>query len=62
VVVAPAAFSTVDKRAAGTADTLALTTLCETYGMGVREQPAVGRAARGRAVTWRKQSRARNCL
>ncbi|MFE9172991.1 flavoprotein [Streptomyces kebangsaanensis] len=35
VVVAPATFNTVNKWAAGAADTLALATLCETYGMGV---------------------------
>ncbi|WP_327726489.1 flavoprotein [Streptomyces sp. NBC_00487] len=35
VVVAPATFNTVNKWAAGTADTLALGTLCEAYGLGV---------------------------
>ncbi|WP_172639404.1 flavoprotein [Streptomyces tailanensis] len=35
VVVAPATFNTVNKRAAGIADTLALGTLCEAYGLGV---------------------------
>ncbi|MFF4759442.1 flavoprotein [Streptomyces sp. NPDC001292] len=35
VVVAPATFNTLNKWAAGTADTLALATLCETYGMDV---------------------------
>lgn len=35
VVVAPATFNTVNKWAAGIADTLALATLCETYGTGV---------------------------
>ncbi|GHD88334.1 flavoprotein [Streptomyces naganishii] len=35
VVVAPATFNTVNKWAAGTADTLALATLCESYGLGV---------------------------
>ncbi|MGW3506651.1 flavoprotein [Streptomyces sp. NPDC000994] len=35
VVVAPATFNTLNKWAAGTADTLALATLCETYGLGV---------------------------
>ncbi|MEU6478750.1 flavoprotein [Streptomyces sp. NPDC047017] len=35
VAVAPATFNTVNKWAAGTADTLALATLCETYGLGV---------------------------
>ncbi|GAA3782520.1 flavoprotein [Streptomyces chiangmaiensis] len=35
VVVAPATFNTVNKWAAGLADTLALGTLCEAYGLGV---------------------------
>ncbi|MFJ3305306.1 flavoprotein [Streptomyces sp. NPDC086549] len=35
VVVAPATFNTVNKWAAGVADTLALGTLCEAYGVGV---------------------------
>ncbi|MFE7899304.1 flavoprotein [Streptomyces sp. NPDC057424] len=35
VVVAPATFNTVNKWAAGVADTLALGTLCETAGLGV---------------------------
>ncbi|MCI3274157.1 flavoprotein [Streptomyces cylindrosporus] len=35
VVVAPATFNTVNKWAAGLADTLAVATLCETYGLGV---------------------------
>ncbi|MFI1164719.1 flavoprotein [Streptomyces sp. NPDC020801] len=35
VVVAPATFNTVNKWAAGIADTLALATLCETCGLGV---------------------------
>lgn len=35
VAVAPATFNTVNKWAAGTADTLALGTLCEAYGLGV---------------------------
>jgi hypothetical protein len=35
VVVAPATFNTLNKWAAGTADTLALGTLCEAYGLGV---------------------------
>ncbi|OLZ74459.1 flavoprotein [Streptomyces sp. IMTB 2501] len=35
VVVAPATFNTVNKWAAGIADTLALGTLCEAVGMGV---------------------------
>ncbi|MFE6712346.1 hypothetical protein [Streptomyces sp. NPDC057695] len=33
--VAPARFNTVNKWAAGTADTLALGILCEAYGMGI---------------------------
>ncbi|GAB2910512.1 flavoprotein [Streptomyces heilongjiangensis] len=35
VVVAPATFNTLNKWAAGIADTLALGTLCEAYGLGV---------------------------
>ena len=35
VVVAPATFNTVNKWAAGLADTLAVATLCETCGLGV---------------------------
>ncbi|MBK3563741.1 MULTISPECIES: flavoprotein [unclassified Streptomyces] len=35
VIVAPATFNTINKWAAGTADTLALGTLCEAYGLGV---------------------------
>ncbi|MGW2619502.1 flavoprotein [Streptomyces sp. NPDC001500] len=35
VVVAPATFNTVNKWAAGVADTLALGTLCEVVGLGV---------------------------
>ncbi|MFF4545041.1 flavoprotein [Streptomyces sp. NPDC001435] len=35
VVVAPATFNTVNKWAAGIADTLALGTLCEAHGLGV---------------------------
>ncbi|MGN9762349.1 flavoprotein [Streptomyces sp. SD31] len=35
VVVAPATFNTINKWAAGIADTLALGTLCEAYGLGV---------------------------
>ncbi|CAL9657309.1 Coenzyme A biosynthesis bifunctional protein CoaBC [Streptomyces sp. enrichment culture] len=35
VVVAPATFNTLNKWAAGIADTLALATLCETAGLGV---------------------------
>ena len=35
VIVAPATFNTINKWASGTADTLALGTLCETYGLGV---------------------------
>ncbi|MFE7977851.1 flavoprotein [Streptomyces shenzhenensis] len=35
VVVAPATFNTLNKWAAGSADTLALGTLCEAYGLGV---------------------------
>ncbi|MER5209834.1 flavoprotein [Streptomyces sp. NPDC002838] len=35
VVVAPATFNTLNKWAAGLADTLAVATLCEAYGLGV---------------------------
>ena len=35
VIVAPATFNTINKWAAGTADTLALGTLCEMHGLGV---------------------------
>lgn len=35
VVVAPATFNTVNKWAAGLADTLAVATLCEAHGLGV---------------------------
>ncbi|MBT2411163.1 flavoprotein [Streptomyces sp. ISL-12] len=35
VIVAPATFNTLNKWAAGIADTLALGTLCEAYGLGV---------------------------
>ncbi|WP_019891120.1 flavoprotein [Streptomyces purpureus] len=35
MVVAPATFNTLNKWAAGLADTLALGTLCEAYGAGV---------------------------
>ncbi|MFD7131219.1 flavoprotein [Streptomyces sp. NPDC059894] len=35
VVVAPATFNTINKWAAGIADTLALATLCEVSGLGV---------------------------
>ncbi|WP_234334818.1 flavoprotein [Streptomyces sp. NRRL S-118] len=35
VAVAPATFNTINKWAAGIADTLALGTLCEAYGAGV---------------------------
>ncbi|MET7289529.1 flavoprotein [Streptomyces sp. NPDC005573] len=35
VAVAPATFNTINKWAAGTADTLALATLCEAPGLGV---------------------------
>jgi phosphopantothenoylcysteine synthetase/decarboxylase len=35
VVVAPATFNTVNKWAAGLADTLAVATLCEACGLGV---------------------------
>ncbi|MFE7772984.1 flavoprotein [Streptomyces sp. NPDC057445] len=35
MVVAPATFNTINKWAAGIADTLAVATLCEAYGAGV---------------------------
>ncbi|WP_328915037.1 MULTISPECIES: flavoprotein [unclassified Streptomyces] len=35
IAVAPASFNTVNKWAAGIADTLALGILCETYGLGI---------------------------
>lgn len=35
MAVAPATFNTLDKWAAGIADTLALGTRCEAYGLGV---------------------------
>ncbi|MFD6971080.1 flavoprotein [Streptomyces sp. NPDC059949] len=35
IAVAPATFNTVNKWAAGTADTLALAILCEAYGTGI---------------------------
>ncbi|MEE1753686.1 flavoprotein [Streptomyces sp. SP18CS02] len=35
IAVAPATFNTINKWAAGTADTLALGILCEAYGLGV---------------------------
>ncbi|MFF9430999.1 flavoprotein [Streptomyces sp. NPDC014746] len=35
IAVAPATFNTINKWAAGTADTLALGILCEAYGMGI---------------------------
>ncbi|MBG0850706.1 flavoprotein [Streptomyces spinoverrucosus] len=35
VVVAPATFNTINKWATGLADTLAVATLCEAYGLGV---------------------------
>ncbi|MFD9000080.1 flavoprotein [Streptomyces sp. NPDC059582] len=35
VIVAPATFNTINKWAAGVADTLALATLCEATGLGV---------------------------
>jgi hypothetical protein len=35
VVVAPATFNTINKWAAGLADTLAVATLCESHGLGV---------------------------
>ncbi|MFE2042303.1 flavoprotein [Streptomyces sp. NPDC059477] len=46
VVVAPATFNTVNKWAAGLADTLAVATLCEAYGLGVpiAVLPCVGAA------------------
>ncbi|KPI22212.1 flavoprotein [Actinobacteria bacterium OK074] len=46
IVVAPATFNTINKWAAGTADTLALGTLCEAYGLGVpiAVLPCVGEA------------------
>jgi phosphopantothenoylcysteine synthetase/decarboxylase len=46
VLVAPATFNTVNKWAAGIADTLALGTLCEAYGLGVPTAvlPCVGDA------------------
>jgi hypothetical protein len=46
VLVAPATFNTINKWAAGTADTLALGTLCEAYGLGVpiAVLPCVARA------------------
>jgi len=46
VLVAPATFNTINKWAAGTADTLALGTLCEAYGLGVPTVvlPCVGEA------------------
>ncbi|NGO06797.1 flavoprotein [Streptomyces sp. HC44] len=46
VVVAPATFNTINKWAAGIADTLALGTLCEAYGLGVpiAVLPCVGEA------------------
>ncbi|UXX92008.1 flavoprotein [Streptomyces sp. AD2-2] len=46
VLVAPATFNTINKWAAGTADTLALGTLCEAYGLGVPTAvlPCVGEA------------------
>ncbi|MFJ3824412.1 flavoprotein [Streptomyces nodosus] len=46
VVVAPATFNTLNKWAAGMADTLALGTLCEAYGLGVpiAVLPCVGEA------------------
>ncbi|GAB2980009.1 flavoprotein [Streptomyces pseudoechinosporeus] len=46
VVVAPATFNTLNKWAAGIADTLALGTLCEAYGLGVpiAVLPCVGEA------------------
>ncbi|MFE9395390.1 flavoprotein [Streptomyces flavidovirens] len=36
IAVAPATFNTINKWAAGIADTLAVATLCEAYGSGVR--------------------------
>ncbi|MGW5306002.1 flavoprotein [Streptomyces griseoluteus] len=46
VVVAPATFNTVNKWAAGIADTLAVGTLCEALGLGVpiAVLPGVGEA------------------
>ncbi|MET7485237.1 flavoprotein [Streptomyces sp. NPDC005538] len=46
VLVAPATFNTINKWAAGTADTLALGTLCEAHGLGVPTAvlPCVGEA------------------
>lgn len=46
VLVAPATFNTINKWAAGTADTLALGTLCEACGLGVPVAvlPCVGEA------------------
>ena len=46
VLVAPATLNTINKWAAGTADTLALGTLCEAYGLGVPTVvlPCVGEA------------------
>ncbi|WP_405775043.1 flavoprotein [Streptomyces sp. NBC_01538] len=46
VLVAPATFNTLNKWAAGIADTLALGTLCEVYGLGVpiAVLPCVGEA------------------
>ncbi|BDH06165.1 flavoprotein [Streptomyces seoulensis] len=46
VVVAPATFNTVNKWAAGIADTLAVGTLCEALGLGVpiAVLPSVGEA------------------
>ncbi|WP_031074813.1 flavoprotein [Streptomyces sp. NRRL WC-3742] len=35
IAVAPATFNTVNKRAAGISDTLALAVLCEAYGPGI---------------------------
>lgn len=35
IVVAPATFNTINKWAAGIADTLALGVLCEAYGLGI---------------------------
>ncbi|MGW3114883.1 flavoprotein [Streptomyces sp. NPDC001091] len=46
VVVAPATFNTINKWAAGIADTLAVGTLCEALGLGVpiAVLPSVGEA------------------
>ncbi|WP_328826456.1 flavoprotein [Streptomyces ureilyticus] len=46
VLVAPATFNTLNKWAAGIADTLALGTLCEAYGLGVpiAVLPSIGEA------------------